>query len=418
MQPQQLLIIGLVWPEPKSSAAGSRMLQIIRLFINQGFQITFASAAQESEFSADFSDLGVTKVKIALNSDSFNVFIKNLNPAIVVFDRFVMEEQYSWRVAEQCPNAIRILDTEDLHCLRAARHQALKKNKTFTPQDVLLEPISKREIASILRSDLSLIISEFEMDLLKNIFKIQENLYYYLPFLVDKPIENSLQNLPTFSQRKDFVFIGNFFHEPNIDGVLHLKQNIWPLLKKEFSAAQIYIYGAYMPEKIKQLHQPKNGFHIMGRTENAFDILQNARILIAPLRFGAGQKGKLLEAMQYGTPSITTTIGAEAMAGNLTWNGYIGDDLTDFIKQAILYYHDEKLWQMAQKNGLDIITQRFQKQLFEANFKIKMGQLKQNLQQHRQHNFMGQLLLHHTANSTKYLSKWIQTKNKLDTENI
>ncbi len=412
MQPQQLLIIGLVWPEPKSSAAGSRMLQLTQLFINQGFQITFASAAQESEYSFDFGDLKIDTIKIALNSDSFDVFVKNLNPAVVLFDRFVMEEQYGWRVAEKCPNAIRILDTEDLHCLRAARQQALKKNKFFVPQDVLLEPIGKREIASILRCDLSLIISEFEMDLLKNIFKIQENLYHYLPFLVDKPIENSLKNLPTFSQRKDFVFIGNFFHEPNIDAVLHLKQNIWPLLKKEFSTAQIYIYGAYMPEKIKQLHQPQNGFHIMGRAKNAFDVLQNARILIAPLRFGAGQKGKLLEAMQCGTPSITTTIGAEAMAGNLPWNGYIGDDLTNFIKQAVLYYQDEKLWQMAQKNGLDIIKQRFEIQIFEVNFKIKITQLQQDLQQHRQHNFIGQLLLHHTANSTKYLSKWIEAKNK------
>jgi glycosyltransferase involved in cell wall biosynthesis len=388
------------------------MLQLIQLFSNQDFEITFASAAQESEFSSDFGDLKINKEKITLNSDSFDVFVKNLNPTIVLFDRFVMEEQYGWRVAEQCPNAMRILDTEDLHCLRAARQQALKKNKIFAPQDVLLEPISKREIASILRCDLSLIISEFEMDLLKNVFKIQENLYHYLPFLVDKPLENSLQNLPTFSQRKDFVFIGNFFHEPNIDAVLHLKQSIWTWLKKEFSTAQIYIYGAYMPEKIKQLHQPQNGFHIMGRAKNALDVLQNARILIAPLRFGAGQKGKLLEAMQCGTPSITTTIGAEAMAGNLPWNGYIGDDLTDFIKQAVLYYHDEKLWQMAQKNGINIITQRFEKQLFETIFKIKITQLQQDLQQHRQHNFMGQLLLHHTANSTKYLSKWIEAKNK------
>jgi glycosyltransferase involved in cell wall biosynthesis len=408
---QKLLIIGLVWPEPKSSAAGSRMLQLISAFMNQGFQITFASAAQESEFSFDNNDLKIDKVGIELNSDSFDVFVKNLNPAIVLFDRFVIEEQYGWRVAVQCPDALRALDTEDLHCLRAARQEALKKNKDFVAQDLLVEPISKREIASILRCDLSLIISEFEMNLLKNVFKIATDLCYYLPFLVDKLAENHLKNLPDFNQRKDFVFIGNFFHEPNIDAVLHLKQNIWPLLKKEFTTAQLCIYGAYMPKKITQLHNPKEGFCVMGRANNALEVLQQARILIAPLRFGAGLKGKLLEAMQCGTPSICSTIGAEAMAGNLPWNGYIADDLSVFIKQAILYYKDETHWKTAQKNGLYIVNHRFDKHLFESNFKEKITSIQQNLQQHRQNNFIGQLLLHHTANSSKYLSKWIEAKN-------
>jgi glycosyltransferase involved in cell wall biosynthesis len=408
---QKLLIIGLVWPEPKSSAAGSRMLQLISAFMNQGFQITFASAAQESEFSFDNNDLKIDKVGIELNSDSFDVFVKNLNPAIVLFDRFVIEEQYGWRVAVQCPDALRVLDTEDLHCLRAARQEALKKNKDFIAQDLLVEPISKREIASILRCDLSLIISEFEMNLLKNVFKIATDLCYYLPFLVDKLAENHLENLPDFNQRKDFVFIGNFFHEPNIDAVLHLKQNIWPLLKKEFTTAQLCIYGAYMPKKITQLHNPKEGFCVMGRANNALEVLQQARILIAPLRFGAGLKGKLLEAMQCGTPSICSTIGAEAMAGNLPWNGYITDDLSVFIKQAILYYKNEAHWKTAQKNGLYIVNQRFDKHLFESNFKEKITSIQQNLQQHRQDNFIGQLLLHHTANSSKYLSKWIEAKN-------
>ncbi len=408
---QKLLIIGLVWPEPKSSAAGSRILQLISVFINQGFQITFASAAQESEFSFDSNDLKIDKVGIELNSDSFDVFVKNLNPTIVLFDRFVIEEQYGWRVVAQCPDALRVLDTEDLHCLRAARQEALKKNKDFVAQDLLVEPISKREIASILRCDLSLIISEFEMNLLKNVFKIATDLCYYLPFLVDKLAESHLENLPDFNQRKDFVFIGNFFHEPNIDAVLHLKKNIWPLLKKEFTTAQLCIYGAYMPKKITQLHNPKEGFCVMGRANNALEVLQQARILIAPLRFGAGLKGKLLEAMQCGTPSICSTIGAEAMAGNLPWNGYIADDLSVFIKQAILYYKDEAHWKTAQKNGLYIVNQRFDKNLFESNFKQKITSIQQNLQQHRQNNFIGQLLLHHTANSSKYLSKWIEAKN-------
>ena len=100
--------------------------------------------------------------------------------------RFMIEEQYGWRVMKNCPNALRILDTEDLHCLRKTRHKALKEKRVFSKNDLLKEDITKREIASILRCDLSLMISTFEMDLLQNFFKIDEKLLYHLPFLLSK----------------------------------------------------------------------------------------------------------------------------------------------------------------------------------------------------------------------------------------
>lgn len=120
-QTPTLLIIGFVWPEPNSSAAGGRMLQLITQFQQQGFSITFACPAMDSDFMADLSSLNIDKKSIALNCSSFDTFIRELNPAVVLFDRFMIEEQFGWRVAENCPDALRILDTEDLHCLRLAR---------------------------------------------------------------------------------------------------------------------------------------------------------------------------------------------------------------------------------------------------------------------------------------------------------
>ena len=113
-QIQTLLIIGFVWPEPNSSAAGGRMLQLIAQFQQQGYAITFASPAMDSDFMVDLASLNVDKKSIALNCTSFDVFVKELNPTVVLFDRFMIEEQFGWRVAENCPDALRILDTEDL----------------------------------------------------------------------------------------------------------------------------------------------------------------------------------------------------------------------------------------------------------------------------------------------------------------
>jgi len=409
---QKLLIIGFVWPEPNSSAAGRRMMQLISLFKAQGFNITFSSPAQDSDFMVDLQEYKVDKKAIALNNSSFDVFIKELNPSVVLFDRFMMEEQFGWRVAENCPNALRLLDTEDLHCLRLARQKAFKENRSFNTTDLFVEEVAKREIASILRCDLSLMISEFEMDLLESTFKIDQALLYYLPFLLEPIDDTEIQDLPSFEDRKDFIFIGNFLHEPNWNAVQYLKETIWPLLKKQVPEAVLNIYGAYPSQKILQLHNNKEGFLIMGRAADAQEVVKQSRVVLAPLRFGAGIKGKLLEAMQCGTPSVTTVIGSESMHGDLPWNGFIRDDVTDFVDAAVQLYQDKTIWLQAQQNGVKIINQRYLKDLFENNFKTKIEFLLSNWQQHRLNNFMGAMLQHHTLKSTKYMSRWIEEKNK------
>lgn len=411
---QKVLIIGFVWPEPNSSAAGGRMVQLISIFAARGFQITFVSPAMDSEYMINLESLGVIKKSIALNCSSFDVFVKELNPTIVLFDRFMIEEQFGWRVAENCPDALRLLDTEDLHCLRLARQKAFKKNQSFSTDNLLVEEVAKREIASILRCDVSLMISEFEIELLESVFKIDSSLLYYLPLLLD-PIEDStIQKLPSFEDRNDFVFIGNFLHEPNWNAVQYLKETIWPLIRKQIPDAVLQIYGAYPSRKVLQLHQPKEGFFILGRANDAQEVIRNTRMMLAPLRFGAGIKGKLLEAMQCGTPSVTSTIGAESMCGDLPWNGFIVDEPEVFADKAVELYQDKILWKNVQENGFRIIEKRYLKSLFENDFVAHILKIQTHLKQHRLHNFMGTILQHHTLKSTKYMSRWIEEKNRID----
>lgn len=409
--PKQLLIIGLVWPEPNSSAAGTRMIQIIDLFLKQDYQISFASAASESEFTFDVAVLGIKKVVIALNDSAFDVFVKSLNPSVVLFDRFIIEEQFGWRVTEQCPEAIRIIETVDLHFLRLARQKAFQEKRKFHVED-LFSDTAKREIASILKCDISLIISEDEINLLESQFKVDRKLLYYLPFLVNKIKVDTIKNWSSFEERNDFVIIGNFLHEPNWNAVQYLKESIWPLIRKQLPEVSMKVYGAYPSQKVLQLHNQKEKFLIFGRAENAHEVVQKARVLLAPIRFGAGAKGKLLEAMQCGTPTVTTTIGAESMHGDLEWNGMIADDVETIVSAAVALYQNKLLWKKAQQNGISIVNQRYEKSLFENDFMKHFVQIQNNLKQHRLENFFGALLQHHTLTSTKYMSRWIEEKNK------
>ena len=411
LQNQNLLIIGTVFPEPNSSAAGSRMMQIIAVFKNLNFKITFASAANESDFMTDLQKTGVLKKNIFLNDNSFDVFIKDLNPAIIIFDRFIIEEQFGWRVAENCPDAMRILDTEDLHCLRFARQSALKENRNFETKD-LFSDIAYREIASILKCDLSLIISEFEMNILQDFFKIDKQLLHYLPFLLNEIDQETAEKWNNFEERTDFIFIGNFYHEPNWDAVLYLKEIIFPLIRKELPNAVLKIYGAYPGQKVIQLHNPKEGFFILGRAENANEVVGNAKVCLAPLRFGAGIKGKLAEAMLCGTPSVTTLIGAEGMVLNSKWNGFIADNPIEFANLAVELYQNKLIWDNAQKNGIAIYNKRYSKNKFEIVFVNRISELQKNFKNLRLNNFLGSMLQFQNNLSSKYLSKWIAEKNK------
>ena len=408
---KKLLIIGQVWPEPTSSAAGTRMIQLIDCFRRAEFEITFACAASKSDFSFELTSKGVKEVEIQLNDESFNGFVRELNPEIVVFDRFMIEEQYGWRVSKECPDALKILDTEDLHFLRNARQEATKKGIDFSDK-LLFSDLAKREIASILRCDLSLIISKKEIEILQNQFKIDEKIVYYLPFLEDEITEEKTNSWKKFDEREHFMFIGNFIHEPNFNCVQILKKDIWPVLRKKLPKSELHIYGAYPTQKVLQLNNATERFFVKGRAENAQETMSNYKVLLAPIKFGAGVKGKFVDAMQTGTPSITTSVGAEAMKDNFDWNGFVEDDFEAFVEKAVLLYNNEKEWQIAQKNGIKILNKNYDKTKFEAEFLEKIKYVEDNLIQHRNQNFIGQVLQHHFNQSTKYMSLWIEQKNK------
>ncbi|MDT0554608.1 glycosyltransferase [Patiriisocius hiemis] len=405
---QHLLIIGHTIPEPTTTAAGTRMLQLISLFKEAGYTITFGSTAAIGEYSQNLDILGVSWQPLELNSDSFNQFIEELNPSVVLFDRYITEEQFGWRVAEVCPSALRILDTEDLHFLRKARQEAFKKSISISNSNLYTET-AKRELASILRCDLSLIISEVELTLLKDNFKIPEALLYYLPFLVDT---TTLSKTPSFDERKDFMCIGNFLHAPNEDAVLHLKQDIWPKIRQHLPGARLHVFGGYAKQKIKQLHNEADGFLIKGWAPSVEDVMENTKVNLAPLRYGAGLKGKLLDAMHYGLPSVTTPIGAEGMHGSLPFGGLIATSIYDFVKASVTLYTNKAAWETAKLNGQQILQDRFSKQLFSEDFINRVQQLSETLQEHRNSHFIGQVLQHSTLQSHKYLSKWIEAKNK------
>jgi len=421
----RVLIIGYVWPEPRSSAASGHMMQIIQCFLEQDWRITFASPATEGEHKADLAALGIDEVGIELNSSSFDEFVTEVAPDIVLFDQFMIEEQFGWRVEKHCPDALRILETSDLQSLRNTRHNQLKRHLNESPQPDDLEAffgssistiytematgdLAQREVAALFRSDLNLMTSDVEMQLLSSQFAVPESLLHWCPLMV----EGAACEPGSFDDRAHFLSIGNFRHAPNWDAVLWMKNAIWPLIRQQLPKAQLHIYGSYTPPKATALHNAAQGFHVMNWAEDALQVMAQARVCLAPLRFGAGIKGKLIDAMLCGTPSVTTPIGAEAMSGEHPWPGLIASSAEDIANAAVRLYQDRALWDQAQQAGTTLLQARYQHEQHCASLIKRIEQLRQNLPAHRAANFVGAMLRHHHHKSTQYMAQWIEAKNR------
>lgn len=421
----KVLVIGYVWPEPRSSAASGHVMQILETFLQQGWDITFSSPAGPGEHKADLTALGIREVPIELNNSSFDVFIRELAPDIVLFDQFMMEEQFGWRVEKQCPDALRVLETSDLQSLRHARHQRLKERLKDDPDNqdfsALFAPalreefelmadtdLAKREIAALYRCDLNLMISEVEIQLLVEQFQVPGELLHWCPLMLAPPRGSFIP----FEERAHFLSIGNFRHAPNWDAVLWMKTAVWPLIRQQLPGAQLHIYGAYTPPKATALHNAAQGFHVMNWAEDALQVMSQARVCLAPLRFGAGIKGKLVDAMLCGTPNVTTPIGAEGMCGALSWSGEVALSAQALADAAVALHEDQQRWTAAQQAGVALLNARYRQTDHGPALIARLHYCRDNLSALRRANFTGSMLRHHLHKSTQYMAQWIEAKNQ------
>lgn len=407
MNSKILAIIAPHFPEPNSTAAGSRMMQLIRMFQEMDFKIHFCSTAPISNemMSADLMNLEITHIPV--NDAAFDTWIQELEPVCVLFDRFYVEEQFHWRVKKLVPEARTILDTEDLHFLRKARQRTILSGQSIENLD-FDHPDTYREIASIKRCDLSLIISTFEMNLLRDTFSIKPETIFYLPLLHENQREISWHQ---FEDTSDFVHIGNFKHAPNEDAVWQLKKYIWPQIRVQLPKAKLHIYGSYASQKHLQWHQPKDGFLVHGHAESAEQAFVGKRVLLAPLRFGAGLKGKIFDAMHYGVPVCTTQIGAEGIADQETFCGLTSNSDEKFISNAVKLYISNKLWEQSQEKGVRLIEIDFDYSAFAKAYSLRIQNLLSAPRQAK--TFEENMLDFHGLEHLKFKGKWIALKNSV-----
>lgn len=265
----------------------------------------------------------------------------------------------------------------------------------------------------MLRCDCSLIISREEMALLENTLPWMASTLLYLPFQMVMP---DTWGHHEFGQRRDFVFVGNGNHKPNLDAIDILIQEIWPTLRLECPEAELHIYGAYLPNSLAKEHDPETGLHIRGHAPDLETVLGTARVQLAPLRFGAGIKGKIVEALSFGLPSITTPVGSEGIYEGGAPAALEANPDRDFISKASRLYRESHLWEETRKEALRKAQDHFQGgDMYPEAFNACLAEPGEPTEPQVQ--LIKTILRDKAFDSSRYMSRWIEEKQKRNPPN-
>lgn len=416
----RVLIFSTVWPEPSSSAAGVRQMQWIHFFLRLGAQVILSSPSKlKNEQDWGYLNLpaGVECVPLPLNQSEVGETLKTMNPDVVMFDRFILEEQFGHFVYEACPAALVLIETEDLHFIRKAREELKEQYLQLTemPEHFYHTTGALRETASMERADQTFVCSTFEAALLKNEFSIDEEKVTWVPFFYDEPvIREGAQK--TFEERDGFAWVGNFRHPPNLDGLRWFRKEIWPRIKVRFPKARIKIYGAYPTEEVMQWNRPQDGFSVLGSAEDLSAVFENARVNLAPLRFGAGIKGKLLEGFRNGVPSVSTAVGVEGLApasiNEFDLGALVVNTPQEFAEACIKLHEEKPLWEEKREQGKRLMREVHSVQAQEQRMRSLLESLLLKRKKGVLPRWNSKILRHETFNSYKYFSRWIEEKEK------
>jgi hypothetical protein len=413
-----VIFLTQLWPEQCASGASTRTLQLIGYFLRWGWQVHVWSDAELNTHEQALRGMGCQTLRVAPNDERFDSQILVADPHMVVFDRFSMEEKFSFRVWRQCPNALRVLDTVDLHSIRLARGKQLK----HLDEDTLCCPdfefakfidqsdgIWERELAAILRSDLVLVVSDFEMDLLVHQFKVPKEIVHLCRLTY--PARSVAA--PGFEDRAGFVALGCFRHPPNVDAFNYLSRTFWPRLRARLPQAVLHVWGSHMGPSAPIHASRQAGIFMKGHAPSAIAALEQARVHLALVRYGAGIKSKISDAFYAGTPSVTTKIGVEGMTDGADFPGFVSSDLDEAVEHAVLLHKDKSAWEKKASLCGALLQASYEEKSTLNSLKEKIEWILQNIAEQRRFNPLSRVLWHQSFRSTEYFSRWIETKQEL-----
>jgi GT2 family glycosyltransferase len=348
---RQVLVIDALTPQPDHDSGSLRLVNLMRLLVEDGAHVVFlpANRAHAGRHTRDLQQLGV-ETWYAPFAQPAPAWLRQHGARFdtVLVSRHYVASQFLPLLRRHAPAARIVFDSVDLHYLRERRAAELAGDATLL---ALADRTRRAELAVIAQADVTLVVSGTERELLAADapgarVEVLSNLHR-----VSGP------GLP-FAQRRDIVFVGGFRHPPNVDAVRWFVESIFPLVRARLPDVLFHCIGSDVPDGIRAF-SGRDGVVVHGHVPDIDPYMDGCRIAVAPLRYGAGVKGKVNLSMAHGQPVVATSCAVEGMHLADGEDVLVGDDAEAFAAQVVRLHADAALWQRLSDAGLENVRRHF-----------------------------------------------------------
>ena len=359
---KKILVIDATTPTPDRDAGSVTAFFFMKAFIELGFDVTFIpdDLKQLGHYTENLRALGVRCLtRQYINSIEDFMIREGRNLDVVILYRVHTARLHMPTVKKYAPSAKIVFDTVDMHHLREER-QAMLDN---SPESIERARFTKQAEFRMMRSaDATIVLSSAELEHVRqydpsiNVFTI--------PLLLDVPGCRA-----PYAARRDIIFIGGFLHQPNVDAIKYFVNEIWPIVREKLPDAKLFVIGSIPPDEVLALGGEDDRIRIIGFVEDLDPYFDACRISIAPLRFGAGIKGKIGTSASYGVPCVATTLAVEGMGLSEGVDVLVADEAEIFAEKLVQLYSDEKLWNQLSGSSLEFVQRNYSYKIGRARLR-------------------------------------------------
>jgi GT2 family glycosyltransferase len=348
---QHILIIDAQTPIPDRDAGSVITYQVMRLFLHLGWHVSFLprNFSFLGEYTNALQRMGVEVLVEPCTTKLDDLYKTGQNFYDVIF-AFRVPVLWDWyeNLRKNFPNARIIFHDIDLHYLRMQRKAELLSDSSLR---VEAEVVHDRELELFAKVDCSIVVTETEKAFVESEIPLDNIIVY--PYTID--IRRSQHS---YDERIHVCFIGGYTHDPNVDAVVYFVREIWPRVKPKLRPdAKFFIVGPDAPESVRRL--ASESIVVTGHLTVLDEMLDDCRLSVAPLRYGAGIKGKLVMSLANGLPSVASSIAVEGMGLMHEKQVLVADDPQDFAAEIVRLYGDRELWHRIQEEGYSFVEEHY-----------------------------------------------------------
>ncbi|MEW9625026.1 glycosyltransferase [Rhodanobacter geophilus] len=345
-----VLVVDAMTPDPGRDSGSLRLAAILRILDGQGWSVAFCPDDGRAT-SGEIAALGALGCEVLCKPEITNLpdWLRRHGGELhaVMLCRHTVAGQYEALVRRYAPQAKLLFDTVDLHFLREQRAAELAGSDAMRQQ---AENSRRSELALIEQADISFVVSPHEQALLRQLLPAAR-----VELLSN--IHDVRGCRRPHAERRDLVFIGGYGHPPNSDAMRWISHEILPRIRQSMPGMRLHVLGDIPDAVCRELASPGLEFH--GRVPDLAPWLDSCLASLAPLRFGAGVKGKINMAMSFGVPVIATTVAVEGMQLSDGLDVLVADDAASFAAAVARLKGDAARWQVLSTHGLDNVRRHF-----------------------------------------------------------